>query len=124
RVELTGWVSDADYVGWVERASLAVQLRASTNGETSGAVAECLAAGLATVVSDQGPAHELPDCVAKLPSAGGPEQLAALLASLLGSPRRREEMGEQSQDFVGRHGFAESAQSLLELALRRWAAGR
>ncbi len=57
----TGAVDDDEYEGWLARTSVAVQLRARTNGETSGAVADCLSHGVVTVVTDAGPARQLPD---------------------------------------------------------------
>ncbi len=68
---------------------MAVQLRATTNGETSGAVADCLTHGVATVVTDIGPAHLLPDFVDKVPVDATPEVLAETLRRLLDDPEHR-----------------------------------
>ncbi|HVF32900.1 MAG TPA: glycosyltransferase [Acidimicrobiales bacterium] len=60
RVEVTGAVDDETYRRWLARAWVAVQLRASTNGESSAAVADCLAASLPTIVTGIGAARSLP----------------------------------------------------------------
>ncbi len=53
-VELTGHLPRERYAELLAQADLAVQLRALSNGEASAAVADCLAAGAPTVVSDLG----------------------------------------------------------------------
>ena len=51
RVTLTGAVSDAEYTSWLDRATVAVQLRRTANGECSGTIADCLAAGAVPIVT-------------------------------------------------------------------------
>src|SRR5581483_7851527 len=77
RVEFTGRVEPAEYGRWLQRTTVAVQLRDHTNGETSGAVGACLASGVPTVVTAIGPARELPTgSVAPLPAFARPEEVA------------------------------------------------
>ena len=112
-VAFTGEVDDAEYGRWLGRASVAVQLRSATNGETSGAVADCLAHGVATVVTDAGPAHALPDFVAKVPVEATPEMLADSVSQLLADPGRRSAQAAEGQAFVAARGFDRGARDLL-----------
>src|SRR5205814_2193558 len=60
-VTVTGRVDDDEYASWLVSAHIAVQLRASAGGEWSAAVADCLAVGLPTIVTDSGFGRDLPD---------------------------------------------------------------
>lgn len=113
RVSFAGYTDDATYRRWLARAAVAVQLRASSNGETSAAVADCLVHGLATVVSDLGPQRELPGAVTKVAAAAGAEEVAAAVASLLDDPGARRDRGAEAQAWAGRRGFDRGAEVLL-----------
>jgi glycosyltransferase involved in cell wall biosynthesis len=116
RVQFTGWVSDDGYQQWLSRATVALQLRAFSNGETSASVGDCLRYGVATVVTKLGSAADLPeDCVARLDPDAEATQLAQAVASLLADPAERHRMGEAAQAYVARHGFGQSAERLLGL---------
>jgi glycosyltransferase involved in cell wall biosynthesis len=124
RVTITGDVADDEYEGWLQRASVAVQLRRRSNGETSGAVADCLAHGIPTIVSDIGPQGELPAFVARVPAAVEPAELSDAVEGLLQSagdvPAAR-----RSLEFVGSNGFDRAALRLWDLIpeLGAWPAG-
>jgi glycosyltransferase involved in cell wall biosynthesis len=124
-VYLTGEVDDAEYEHWLEQASVAVQLRATTNGETSGAVADCLTHGVTTVVTDIGPAHLLPDFVAKVPLDVTPEGLAETVLGLLADPGGRATRARDGLAFVADMGFERGARDLLAavVPVPTWAAG-
>jgi glycosyltransferase involved in cell wall biosynthesis len=116
RVIITGAVTDEDYERWLRRATVAVQLRASTNGESSAAVADCLAAGLPTVVTRIGAARELPDdATVKVAPGIGPEALGAAIAALLADPARRAAMSGAAVAYAEAHGFDTAAAALLAL---------
>ena len=113
-VAITGHVSEDDYRGWLARATAAVQLRTSTNGESSAAVTDALAAGL-PVVTNVHAATELPTgTVALVPAVTDPSQLAAELRSVL-VPERLAALAEAGHDFARSWGFADVADRLLEL---------
>ena len=59
--DVTGAVTAAEYASWLDRAAVAVQLRRTANGESSAAVADCLAAGAVLVVTGIGAGRDLPD---------------------------------------------------------------
>lgn len=93
-VKVTGRVSAADYRVWLAAADVAVQLRAGSRGESSGAVADCLAAGLPTIVNAEGSLAELPEeATHRLPRDPEPAAIAAALL-VLRDPERRVELAE------------------------------
>lgn len=89
-VMLTGRVSGHEYERWVRRAHVAVQLRSESRGETSAAVLDCLAAGVATIVSRGGSSDELPEgSVLKVDRHIAAADLAQVIEELvLDEPRR------------------------------------
>jgi glycosyltransferase involved in cell wall biosynthesis len=83
-VDIRGEVDDVTLEETIGCTHVAVQLRAASNGETSAAVARCLAAGTATIVTNIGSAAELPDsCVLKVHRDATPEVIAKEISALL-----------------------------------------
>jgi glycosyltransferase involved in cell wall biosynthesis len=116
RVVLTGRVDDDEYGRWLERATVAVQLRRATNGETSGAVGACLLSAVPTVVAAVGPARDLPDdAVAKVPAGVTPADLAACITELLADAERRRALGRAATAFAAERSFARTAEALYGL---------
>jgi glycosyltransferase involved in cell wall biosynthesis len=113
-VDVTGHVSEDEYRGWLARATAAVQLRVSTNGESSAAVTDALAAGL-PVVTNVHAATELPaGTVALVPSDVDPAALAAELRSVL-VPDRLAALADAGHALARSWGFADVADRLLQL---------
>ena len=112
-VTFAGAVDDAEYESWLARTSVAVQLRVRTNGETSGAVADCLSHGVATVVTDVGPAHQLPEFVVKVPVDATPDLLAETLGALITHPEQRSVRSDAGLAFVAATGFDRGARELV-----------
>lgn len=93
RVIITGRVDEAAYWSWVAAADIAVQLRRMSRGETSGAIADCMAVGLPVVVTAHGAAAELPaEAVALLPDLANANEIGETLASLWGDSNWRERL--------------------------------
>jgi glycosyltransferase involved in cell wall biosynthesis len=86
-LEFTGDVPDAVYQKWLWRATCAVQVRIPTNGEQSGAICDCVAAGLPVVTNllgmDEG--YE-PDAMVRLAPYFSIDELAHRLTELLTEP--------------------------------------
>ena len=115
RVTVTGSVGRDEYLGWLGRAEVAVQLRMATNGESSGALAETLAAGVPTIVSDSGTFRDLPEgLVVQLPTRSGPSEIAAAVSSILGSPAARERMSDAGRSHASANSYAEAARRLVD----------
>ena len=114
KVEVTGTVDDAAWRRWLARATLAVQLREGTSGESSAAVLEALAAGV-PVVTNLATAAEYPEgTVAYVPSAD-PVAVAACLEALRADPHRRRELSEAGARFAAAHQFHHLAGTLVSL---------
>ncbi|MEI2415734.1 glycosyltransferase [Orrella sp. JC864] len=101
RVQITGWTDLDGFRRHLGAADLAVQLRASSRGETSGAVLDCLNFGLPTIVNANGSFGELPaDVVEMLPDDFDPQRLAQALEALWNHPARRQEMAVRAREYV------------------------
>jgi glycosyltransferase involved in cell wall biosynthesis len=119
-VQLTGRIDGLTYQEFLRRATVAVQLRAVTHGERSGAVADCLAGGVPTVVSGLGAARELPgSAVVKVPVCSTASELAIELVTLLRNQGRREALAAAGRAYARANSFAAAAQGLFhELAVK------
>jgi glycosyltransferase involved in cell wall biosynthesis len=116
RLFLTGLVSNEQYVAWMDRASVAVQLRASFSGEASAAAGDCLFAGVPTVVSDIGWMGELPDDAArKVRVDATPGELAQACEALLDDTAALRALGEGARRYAEAHTFKTAARELLEI---------
>jgi glycosyltransferase involved in cell wall biosynthesis len=116
RVRVTGHLDRSEYLGYLGRATAAVQLRAGFSGEASAAVSDALSAGVVTVVSDLGWMGSLPaDTVVKVDTSGdgAGERLAAALRSLLGDPSRRASLSARAADYAATQTFAGAAAALI-----------
>ncbi|WP_233193132.1 glycosyltransferase [Acidimangrovimonas sediminis] len=94
RVTINGWTSPEDYRDYLSAADLAVQLRSASRGESSGAVLDCQAYGLATIVNAHGSFADLdPGTVHQIPDGFGAHDLAAAIDRLVGDSELRERLG-------------------------------
>jgi glycosyltransferase involved in cell wall biosynthesis len=115
RVLFTGRVDDAAYAHWLRVATIALQLRHETNGESSAAVLDCLAAG-APVVTNLPFAGELPEGVVQLePWDVDAAALAASVSALLDDDDRRTALGRAGQSYAASWGFDDVASALLSV---------
>lgn len=115
RVHLTGETSWREYLGFLGEATVAVQLREGFFGEASGAVSECLSAGLATVVSDVGWMGELPStAVRHVARTCGPAELAASVGGLLDDDGARRRLGAEGERYAAERTFEVAAAALFE----------
>jgi glycosyltransferase involved in cell wall biosynthesis len=111
----TGDLEEEDFQRWISRSSIAVQLRAGSNGESSAVVAQTLAAGVPTVVTAIGSARELPDAaVVKVDRDLTPRQLADEIIELLRAPERRRALSRAGVTLAGEHSFERVAKLLYE----------
>ena len=86
-----------------------------STGDASAAVADCLASGLPTIVTDLGWARELPaDVVEKVPPGAGPNQLKNRMANLLAEGNRRQAMSQAAVEHARRHNFSRVADAYLD----------
>ena len=115
RVRITGSVDDDEFRGWLARATLAVQLREHSNGETQATIADCLAAGIPTIVTALGSARELPDeAAAKVERGTSAEDLGEEISALLADPERRQLMVEAGLRHATERSFATAGRYFYE----------
>lgn len=115
RVDVTGFVDQADYGRWLGQADVAVQLRSVSFGESSAAVNDAIAAGvpvLTSVVS----CIDLPAGVAHLvaPDAAVHE-IAEGIATLVRDRERAGAMREAQRAYAAGWGFGEVAARVAEV---------
>ncbi|HUB75769.1 MAG TPA: glycosyltransferase [Solirubrobacteraceae bacterium] len=114
RIEIAGRVSRARYERLLGDADVAMQLRRRSNGEASGATADCLAAGVPTLVSDLGWFAELPDeAVSRVRPEAEPAQIAARLEELLSDEELRRTRSDAALAYARSHTFAAAAGEYL-----------
>ena len=117
RVHVAGAVDGKDWEGWMDRATVAVQLRQSASGETSAAVLEALASGV-PVATNLATAAEYPEgTVYQLPSSEV-DEVAAHLRALLDAPEHLLSLSRTGQAFAADHQFDRLAQELLSVVTR------
>jgi glycosyltransferase involved in cell wall biosynthesis len=114
QITVTGAVDESAWRAWLDRATVAVQLRESASGETSAAVLECLAAGV-PVLTNLATAAEYGDDTVALLSSGEPAEVAQRLRELLDHPGRRQALSEAGVAFARAHQFDRLADTLLSL---------
>ncbi len=115
RVVITGAVSAAEYASWLDRAAVAVQLRRTANGESSAAVADCLAAGVALIVTGIGAARELPaEAVVSVSPSVSAGALAGVIDVVLGDADLRVRLTDAAREYAIRHSFPIVARRLFE----------
>ena len=113
-VEITGEVDPEEYARRLSSATVAVQLRGSTNGESSAAIGDCLAAGVPTVVTEIGANRSLPDdVVVKVPPDVTAAQLTSTLRGLLADDARRAALSAAARAYARSRSFEAAADALL-----------
>ncbi|MGM0984657.1 MAG: glycosyltransferase [Pseudomonadota bacterium] len=101
RITITGYVDRERYCQWLQAADIAVQLREKSRGESSGAIFDAMAHGVAVVVNAHGSSVELPEqAVDMLPDQVSEDTLSSCLQALASQPGRREALGESARRFV------------------------
>ncbi len=116
RVEFTGFTDAASYASWLSRAALVVQLRTSTHGEASGALCDAIGAGR-PVLTSIGTADDLPDgVVARVAPDAGIDDLAAMIASLLAEPHRRDELARSASSHASSWRYSDLAGAVADIA--------
>jgi len=114
-VQVTGHLSEAEFSELVSAADLAVQLRTVSNGEASAAVADCLAAGLPTIVSALGWAAELPAGVVEtVPVGAEPHLIATRMQRILSDEAARRSLQARALEHARTHSFRLVAEAYLE----------
>jgi glycosyltransferase involved in cell wall biosynthesis len=113
RVEITGHVAADAYADHLATATCAVQLRLSTNGESSAAVLDALAAGL-PVVTNVAATAELPEGTVELIGHDvGAGELGHHLGRLVTDADRLAALSEAGSRYASSWGLDEVAEAVL-----------
>jgi glycosyltransferase involved in cell wall biosynthesis len=113
---ITGHVDRAEYESWLARASIAVQLRRTSNGETSAAVVDCLRYAVPTVVSEIGSAREYPvGSVYLIPVDATGRELAQGLVRLTTDSELARSLTARGLEYSRSSSFDTAARSLLQM---------
>ncbi|CAM0553455.1 MULTISPECIES: glycosyltransferase [Halomonadaceae] len=104
QVTVTGYASRQEYQRWLQAADIAVQLRTQSRGETSGAIIDAMAHGLAVIANAHGSSAELPS-QSHWQLADDPEQqllapLRQALCQLIADDDERERLGQAGRAYV------------------------
>jgi len=117
-IEAVSWtdrVDDADYRDELAKTAVSVQLRAVVNGEASAAVADCLAAGIPTIVTAIGAHAELPPrATIQVPAGTSAHELADHLRAVLLDRDRQQSLSRCALEHAGRSSFSAAAAALTE----------
>jgi glycosyltransferase involved in cell wall biosynthesis len=101
QVIMTGRVDRPTYLDWLAAADVAIQLRGGSNGESSGAVADCLAAGLPVILNRHGSFAEFPEsAVYFVPDSVTADDVAGALTVLSNSEAARGKLSNAARSFV------------------------
>lgn len=121
RVEITGHVELADFQSRITETDIAINLRESIIGETSGSLCRIMAAGVPAIVANAGWFGELPnDTVVKLDMHHKTDELLqAYLEALIIDQELRREIGSNARRHVLAHnGIRRSAEQYREFISR------
>jgi len=121
RVEITGHVDLADFQRHISQTDVAINLRESIIGETSGSLCRIMAAAVPAIVADAGWFGELPnDAVVKLNMHHKTDELLqAYLEALIVDEDLRREIGANARRHVLSHnGIRQSAEHYLAFISR------
>ena len=101
QVIFTGFVESSTYDAYIAATDIAIQLRRNSRGESSGALLDCMAAGVPTIVNAHGSSAEMPEeTVVMLDDDFRVDELASAFQLTLEAPEKTSEIGEAAQRYV------------------------
>jgi glycosyltransferase involved in cell wall biosynthesis len=113
---LGDWVSDQVYRDFVLAADFAIQLRTHGFGGLSGAVLDCISAGLPTVVNeDMAAAMDGPSYVFRVPDNLSPTLIAEQLANAYEAGRHQTRGCPDRDAYVREHSFDNYARQMMQV---------
>ncbi|MFN8525605.1 MAG: glycosyltransferase [Chloroflexota bacterium] len=116
RVEITGEVDESEYWGWLNQATCAVQLRLATNGESSGTIRDCIAAGLPVVTNMIGAAEEFPaDVVRLIAPQIGTDELREEVLAYVQSEAARQVSQAAGERYARDHSYARLSEEFRKI---------
>jgi hypothetical protein len=120
----TGRIDNPTWHLWLAAADLAIQLRRDSRGETSGAIADCLSAGVPLIVNTHGSAAELPpEAALLLDEACSPEAVAIAIDTVHADRTRAAAMAHAGQALSASHAAPAIAAAYAAIIERAYAQG-
>lgn len=118
-VRLTGKVSEAQYIQYLQAGDIVLQIRRIPFGQVSGALLDAVSAGMHGVASENLAASiEAPAFIRRVNDYGSPFLYAEAVAKLVDS-RLYEKRPEPGWDeFIDKHAFSRYAKNLLSLLVQ------
>ncbi len=108
------WISEDDYRRFIVAANAGIQLRAHFSGGISGALADCVAAGLPTVANDDlATAIDAPSYISRVPDRSTAEQVVDALAGCLNYSADRHRQEHVRLAYSREHSFDHYVRRLL-----------
>ncbi len=119
-VEVTGRVSDDIYAQHAQDTTVAIQLRLTTNGESSAAIADLVGLGVPVIASETGAFAELPsECVSLTSVHVTAEELADQICVLIEDRGRRGEIKRACAEYAAMNTYQRAAERLeVQLSAR------
>jgi glycosyltransferase involved in cell wall biosynthesis len=115
RLTITGFVDDTEYWDWVSQASVAVQLRSTSFGESSAAVNDAVAASVPTITSVLSCADLPGDVVWMVQPEAGVSVIAHAIDTLINDPTRRAEMQSACRAYAQQVTFGHVAARIADI---------
>ena len=101
KVEITGYVSKKKYEKFLACANVAIQLRINSRGETSGALLDCLAYGIPTIINAHGSFEDYsPEIVHKLSEKPDVDELSQAIIRMKHDNDFRLQKGQLAQNLI------------------------
>lgn len=101
RIQITGYVDNQTYKQYLNAADSAIQLRANSRGETSGAVLDTMAFGIPTIVNAHGSLKDYnSEVVVKLPEFPETTDLSDAMLNLYQDENLRKKIGLQARQEI------------------------
>ena len=115
---LQDWIPEEEYVHYILAADAAIQLRGHFFGGLSGALLDCIAAGLPTVSnSDLALALNAPEYVVQVPDKPSSDDVADALTHILTLSQKDSERIAICQKYIEEYSFKKYSKKLLEITL-------
>ena len=101
RITITGWADKKLFNTYLQAASIAVQLRTNSRGETSGTVLDCMSYGIPTIVNANGSMKELDDnAVVKLDDDFNDNDLKVQIEKLFQDKHYRQTLSQNAKKII------------------------
>lgn len=111
----SGWVSEQEYLAHLQAADFAIQLRTHRFGGLSGAVNDCIAAGLPTIVNDGlAQAFDAPSYLLRVSDTLCPLEVSRVLDEAICRKQSREHHEQERLAYLESHSFDRYADQLLD----------